>query len=116
MPPTFDPASFTADSRTNWTTAAPFYDLISSNLFPPITNVFLEYSNLQRGHSVLDIACGPGTTTAGAAEKVTHVGKVLGIDLSPGMLDIARKRVPNARFQEMNAESLRRPPYKLGQA
>lgn len=104
--PTFDPASFTADSRKNWTDAAPFYDLISSNLFPPITQVFLEYCNLQRGHSVLDIACGPGTTTAGAVEKVAPNGSVLGIDLSPGMLEIARTRVPNARFQEMNAEAL----------
>ncbi len=104
--PSFDPAAFTADSRKNWTDAAPFYELISANLFPPITQAFLDFCSLKPGDSVLDVACGPGTATRGALEKVSPTGTVLGIDLSPGMLELARTRVPHAKFQEMNAEAL----------
>jgi ubiquinone/menaquinone biosynthesis C-methylase UbiE len=53
---------------------------------------------------VLDVATGSGYTAAGFAPLVREV---VGIDVSPGMLEQARaKGLPNARFEEGSAESI----------
>lgn len=62
-----------------------FTKLFSESLFP--------------GAKVLDLGCGPGIET----EKLVGKGfKVHGLDLSPGLLEIARKRIPDAVFTEAN--------------
>lgn len=43
---------------------------------------------------LMDVACGTGTH----AEKLTDCFKVTGVDISPKMLEIARKKVLNANF------------------
>lgn len=45
---------------------------------------------------LLDLACGPGHTTAAATARGAHA---LGIDLSIGMVGVARTRYPRAKFQ-----------------
>lgn len=48
-----------------------------------------------RSGLVVDLGCGSGIL----AERLTAAGYgVLGVDLSPGMLEIARRRAPSARF------------------
>ncbi|MBR9683095.1 class I SAM-dependent methyltransferase [Candidatus Woesearchaeota archaeon] len=47
---------------------------------------------LKKGQSVLDLACGTGGLTTISAEKVGEKGKVVGIDLSQRMLNIAIKK------------------------
>lgn len=48
-----------------------------------------------RASTVVDLACGPG----GWARELTRCGyKVVGVDISPAMIALARKRVPRARF------------------
>jgi len=47
---------------------------------------------LKKGQSVLDFACGTGGLTTIIAEKVGEKGKVVGIDLSQRMLNIAIKK------------------------
>ena len=89
MTPAFDAEAFTADSRKNWSEAAPHYDRISSDHFPPITLAFTDFAGLKAGWKVLDVACGPGAATAAAARAVGPEGAVVGVDLAPGMLQIA---------------------------
>jgi len=59
----------------------------------------------------LDVGCGDGRVTAELARLLPR-GSVLGIDPSPGMLEIARGRlgptVPNLAFAEGTAETLDR--------
>jgi SAM-dependent methyltransferase len=57
---------------------------------------------------VLDVACGPGTLTTAAAQAVGPAGRVVGVDLSPGMLKIAMSRahLRGLEYREMNAEQL----------
>jgi len=59
------------------------------------------------GMRVLDLACGPGNLTRRLAEQVAPAGEVIGVDLAPGMIELARRaEIPNARFEVMDAERL----------
>jgi demethylmenaquinone methyltransferase / 2-methoxy-6-polyprenyl-1,4-benzoquinol methylase len=51
----------------------------------------LRKAGLSTGMRVLDVACGPGLVTQGAAEVVGPSGYVIGLDPSSGMLREARK-------------------------
>lgn len=60
-------------------------------------------AKLPKNANVLDAGCGPGTFTQLFTDADMHV---IGIDLSDNMLTIARKNVPNARFQKMDISEL----------
>jgi ubiquinone/menaquinone biosynthesis C-methylase UbiE len=56
---------------------------------------------LTPGARVLDIGCGTGVPTT---RQLTDAGaQVTGIDISPVMLELARRNVPQAAFAEMDA-------------
>lgn len=63
---------------------------------------------LAGGETVLDLACGPGTLTRGLAGAVGPDGLVVGIDLSPPMLDRAARavRAPQAVLARADAMNL----------
>ena len=48
---------------------------------------------LTPGQRVLDMACGDGSFTKLLAERVKSNGAILGIDVSPAMLETARSRL-----------------------
>lgn len=59
---------------------------------------------LEPGARVLDVGCGTGVPTA---RQLVDAGcRVTGIDISQGMLDIARANVPEARFLRANMVDL----------
>lgn len=47
---------------------------------------------IESGHAVLDIGCGSGSTTLDIAARVGPEGRVLGIDISTPMLEVAEAR------------------------
>ncbi|MGH3943291.1 MAG: class I SAM-dependent DNA methyltransferase [Pseudonocardiaceae bacterium] len=61
--------------------------------------------------SIVDVGCGPGRVTA-------HLGglgaDIFGIDLSPGMLAVARKAYPELRFDEGSMLALDIPDGSVG--
>jgi ubiquinone/menaquinone biosynthesis C-methylase UbiE len=57
----------------------------------PIGKAMLARAELAAGQSVLDIGCGAGATSIDAARVVGDGGKVLGVDVSTPLLDLARK-------------------------
>jgi SAM-dependent methyltransferase len=64
------------------------------------------------GDRVLDIATGSGEPALTAARVVGQAGRVVAVDMSPGMLAIARERIDaaglkNVELVESDAESLR---------
>ena len=61
---------------------------------------------IQPGEHVLDVACGTGAVAAQAVARVGSEGKVVGIDRSPEMLEVARRKLPDLDLREGMAESL----------
>lgn len=53
---------------------------------------YLEWAQLNEGESVLDLACGTGHVALGAKRVVGPSGHVVGIDISEGMLNVARRK------------------------
>lgn len=56
---------------------------------------------------ILEIACGPGNLTQYLLKKRPGL-RLLGIDLAPNMLELARKNNPGARFECMDARDIGR--------
>ncbi len=102
----FDPDAFTAESRANWSKAAPHYGALADELFRPMAHAFVKFAGVKAGQTVLDVACGPGTATLACAKAVGPKGKVVGVDLAPGMLKAAGERLGTIDLREMNAEAL----------
>jgi ubiquinone/menaquinone biosynthesis C-methylase UbiE len=71
------------------------------------------------GMRVLDLACGPGTLSYPVAEAVSPGGEVVGVDLAPGMIDLAQRDAPPGlpvRFELMDMEDLGFPDHTFDAA
>lgn len=66
----------------------------------------LELVDAHPGMRVIDLACGPGTLSRRLVQSVSPGGEVVGIDLAPGMIELARASIPGARFEVMDIERL----------
>ncbi|GGK97067.1 class I SAM-dependent methyltransferase [Deinococcus radiotolerans] len=62
-----------------------------------------DAAGVQPGEAVLDVMTGTGAV---AAEVVGRAGRVVGVDVSAGMLTQAQRRVPGAAFVRGDAASL----------
>ena len=62
----------------------------------PLRALAIQSLALQPGERVLDVACGTGSTVVAMARQVGPAGRVLGIEQSPEMADIARQRLNDA--------------------
>ena len=76
-----------------------------------IANRLVEYARVGLGQHVLDIATGTGHCAIASAKLVGSEGKVIGIDISPGMIDRARQKatslnLSNVEFQLADGENL----------
>ncbi|MGH7119188.1 MAG: class I SAM-dependent methyltransferase [Acetobacteraceae bacterium] len=58
-----------------------------------IHELLLAQAAVAPGNAVLDVGCGTGTTTFAYAEAAGAAGRVVGIDVSAPMLEIAHKRI-----------------------
>jgi SAM-dependent methyltransferase len=69
----------------------------------PLFEAVLDAAAVGAGTRVLDVGCGSGLTLALAAQR----GAVpSGLDISPGLLGVARERLPDADLREGDMESL----------
>ena len=56
------------------------------------SRMVIELANIKPGDQVLDVACGTGSLTLTAQRYVGPSGKVYGIDASPEMIEVAKKK------------------------
>ncbi|MEX0629621.1 MAG: methyltransferase domain-containing protein [Chloroflexota bacterium] len=111
---TFDPAAYKAGQRRDWTEAAGGWGKWWHHLeaaLGPVGDRLIQLGAVRPGHRVLDVATGIGEPAVTAARLVGPAGRVVGTDISPGMLDVARERAAelglgNVEFHEMDAEVL----------
>jgi SAM-dependent methyltransferase len=54
------------------------------------------YASLKPGETVVDLGCGGGLDVFLAAKRVGPTGKAIGIDMTPEMLDLARRNAAKA--------------------
>jgi demethylmenaquinone methyltransferase/2-methoxy-6-polyprenyl-1,4-benzoquinol methylase len=58
-------------------------------------------AGLEPGATALDVCCGTGSITGELIKKIRPNGQVIGLDLTPGMLKIAGRKLENSRFTGM---------------
>jgi ubiquinone/menaquinone biosynthesis C-methylase UbiE len=61
------------------------------SLFEPWATYLVQSANPQIGEHVLDIACGTGIVARNVSPHVGSQGTVIGLDVNPDMIDMARK-------------------------
>lgn len=81
-------------------------------LFRPWAEMTLEELDLSPGDRVLDIACGTGIVARVAGERLGADGYVVGVDVSPDMLSVARVVAPGIDWREGAASAL---PLRQGE-
>lgn len=87
---------------------AEAYELIDLQL-SPLGLRAIEMLDPSAGDVVLDIGCGTGQTLLQLAEHVGTEGQVIGVDVAPLLLDIARQRtgpLSQVRLIQADAQSL----------
>ncbi len=72
------------------------YDRVGVDFFRPIAAGLIESLDLVPGQSLLDVGCGRGAVLTLAAPTLGPGARVLGVDLSQGMLDRAREELDDA--------------------
>lgn len=75
-------------------------------LFRPWAEIIVEEMKVLPGDRILDVACGTGILARLAKERVGNAGLVVGIDISPDMLSVARAVAPDIDWREGNATLL----------
>ncbi|GAA4031716.1 class I SAM-dependent methyltransferase [Allokutzneria multivorans] len=95
-------ADWLEDTRTSYdTVAASYTELVRDRLaeLPHLLSALAAFAELVRsdgGGPVADVGCGPGHVSA----HLRGLGvDVMGVDLSPAMIEIARAEHPGVRFE-----------------
>jgi SAM-dependent methyltransferase len=65
-------------------------------LFEPWAEVLTDALAVAAGTTVVDVATGPGTVARAVARRVGVIGRVIGCDVSPGMIESARAHPPES--------------------
>lgn len=79
------------------------YEATIARTLLPVARRVVELARLEAGEDVLDVGSGTGNAAAAA---IGEGRRVVGVDGAPGMLEIARRKVPEARFEVMDFDRL----------
>jgi SAM-dependent methyltransferase len=90
-------------SRSHFDAIAPRYDALRTQLFEDALGLLVREADLS-GRSVLDLGCGTGRFAAALSEQ--HGCRVVGVDPSPGMLAVARRREAPVAWLDGRAEAI----------
>ena len=98
-------AAWDGPEGDHWTEHADRYERVGAAQ----GQALLDAARIGSGDSVLDIGCGTGKSTRGAARLAAASGSALGVDLSARMLERARvtaeaEGLGNVRFEQADAQ------------
>ena len=102
------------DSAEGWKRWWPTFERAAQT----VNDRLVKLAKVQAGNRVLDIATGSGEPALTAARAVGQSGRVVAVDMSPGMLAIARERIGaaglnNVELVESDAEALKLDPHSF---
>ena len=87
-----------ADDAEQWQLGGDSAGLYERFLVPAVTlpwaTDLVARAGVRAGERVLDVACGTGAVARVAAARVGTGGRVVGLDVNRGMLEVARSRPP----------------------
>jgi ubiquinone/menaquinone biosynthesis C-methylase UbiE len=87
-----------------------FPEMYEQALVPPLFRPWAEdivaLVNVRTGDRVLDVACGTGIVARLAKECTGAAGSVVGVDVNPAMLAVARQQAPDIAWHEGDAVAL----------
>ena len=98
-----------------WSAAAPGWKKYGKDMFKwlaPVSDQLIRSAGITSGQTVLDVATGTGQPALTIARIVGPKGRVVGVDLSPQMLEIAKEEAAyqgltnTVDFQVVKDESL----------
>lgn len=109
-----DPQSLKARVARRYGLIAPTFDRIGPRLFSLHGQRLVELARVASGERVLDVAAGRGAVLFPAADHAGAAGRVVGIDLTPEMVErtaaeIEERGLRNADIRQMDAEDLEFP-------
>lgn len=86
--------------------AQAYEDLFVPALFGQWAPQLMDCARMRHGQSVLDVACGTGVVARAARNVVGPGSRVVGVDLNPAMLEVARDARPDLEWVPGDAEDL----------
>ena len=98
-----DVDAFDAFERAGWERQARNYDGFFGRITSRLVDPLLDAGRVGPGTRVLDFATGPGYAAAGAAQRGASV---VGVDVAPAMIRLARQLHPGLDFRESAADAL----------
>jgi ubiquinone/menaquinone biosynthesis C-methylase UbiE len=98
-----EPKNFAAFELTGWDNNIGGYDAAFGAVARQTVRSMLDAAHVSPGKRVLDVCCGPGMLAAGALQCGAEA---VGLDFSGEAIELARRRVPNGRFQQGDAQAL----------
>jgi ubiquinone/menaquinone biosynthesis C-methylase UbiE len=88
-------------ARMEWSAAAPGWKKYAKDMskwMAPISDQLIKSAGISIGQTVLDVATGTGQPALTIAKIVGQNGKVIGVDLSPEMIEIAKEEAAYLGF------------------
>lgn len=92
------------DGGSKWVENIDFVE----GMLTPLNEKLISALRAEEGETVLDVGCGGGKTSIEIAGQVGSEGRVLGLDVSEPILNVARERgvsIGNLDFQQHDAAS-----------
>ena len=75
-------------------------------LFAQFAPKVADAARVCKGERVLDVACGTGILAREIVSRVGPNGRVAGIDITPGMIEVAKQIAPDVEWHQGKAETL----------
>ena len=88
------------DARASYNRLSRWYDVISGSTEKKYRDWGLEKLSAQPGEKILEIGFGTGHCLVSLAKAVGSKGQVVGLDISDGMLSMARDRLRSERLDD----------------
>lgn len=98
-----DPDAVAEVERETWNRSAASYIDSAAKLTTHAVSLLIETTRLTSESRALEVGCGPGHITKMMADTGA---KVTGVDLAPGMINVARELYPGIEFKVADAEQL----------